>query len=107
MSSAEKYVHSLKKIKEAEEQTEQEIEIQKKKMTDDIRNYEAEISKSIADAKIEGERLVETTVEKSKMKANAETERIVEEAKEKSKNNASRIDSGNVKEIIDILLQEV
>lgn len=107
MSTAEKYVHSLKQIKEAEERTQKEIDEQKKKVVEDLRNFETHITKSIETARADGEKLVESSIEQARKKANAETEKIVEEAKVKSKTISSRIDSQTVKEIIDILLKEV
>jgi len=107
MSTSEKYIHSLKQIKEAEDRTQIEIDEQKKKAVEDLRNLEIHVSKSVATAKIEGEKLIEASIEQARKKASAEMEKIVEEAKEKSKTISSRIDSKAVKEIIDILLKEV
>ena len=107
MSTSEKYVHSLTKIKEVEERTQKEIDDQKKKVAEELRNFETNQTKSITTAKTEGEKLVESTIEQSRKKANIETEKIIEEAKNKAKTISSRIDSQTVKEIIDILLKEV
>ena len=107
MSTSEKYVQSLTKIKEAEEKTQREIDEQKKKVADELRNFEIHVNQSIATAKSDGEKLVESTIEQARKKANAETEKIVEEAKSKAKTISSKIDSHIVKEIIDILLKEV
>lgn len=107
MSTSEKYVQSLTQIKEAEEKTQREIDEQKKKVADELRNFEIHVTQSIATAKSDGERLVESSIEQARKKANAETEKIVEEAKNKAKTISSKIDSHIVKEIIDILLKEV
>jgi len=107
MSTAEKYVHSLKQIKEAEEKTQREIDEQKKKIVEELKNFETYIAKTIATAKIDGEKLVETYIEQARKKANAETEKIVEDAKNKSPTISARIDAQTVHEIIDILLKEV
>ena len=107
MSTSEKYVHSLTKIKEAEEKTQREIDEQKKKVADELRNFEIHVTQSITTAKSDGEKLVESSIEQARKKANAETEKIVEEAKNKAKTISSKIDSHIVKEIIDILLKEV
>lgn len=107
MSTSEKYVHSLKQIKDAEEKSQREIDEQKKKVADELRNFEAHAIKSITSAKADGERLVESSIEQTRKKADAETEKIIEEAKNKAKTISSRIDSQKVKEIIDILLKEV
>lgn len=107
MSTAEKYVHSLKQIKESEEKVQKEIDEQKRRVSEDLRNFEINVSKSITLAKTDGEKLVETSVDQARKKANAETEKIIEEATNKSKTISSRIDAQTVHEIIDILLKEV
>ena len=107
MSTTEKYVHSLKQIKEAEERTQKEIDEQKRRIIEDLRNFEAHVTKSIATTKTDGEKLVESLIDQERKKANAETEKIIEAAKEKSKTISSRIDSQKVREIIDILIKEV
>ena len=107
MSTSEKYVHSLKQIKEAEDISQKEIDDQKKKVADELRNFESYAVKSITSAKADGEKLVESSIDQARKKAHAETEKIIEDAKNKAKTISSRIDSHTVKEIIDILLKEV
>ncbi len=107
MSTAEKYVHSLKQIKEGEENAQREIDEQKKKVAEEFKNFETYIAKTIATAKTDGEKLVETSIEQPRKKANAETEKIVEDAKNKSKTISTRIDAQTMRQIIDILLKEV
>ncbi|MDE1845438.1 MAG: hypothetical protein KGI10_08955 [Thaumarchaeota archaeon] len=107
MSTSEKYVHSLKQIKEAEDKSQKEIDEQKKKVAEELRNFETHVVQSIASAKADGEKLVESSIDQARKKAHTETEKIIEEAKSKAKTVSSRIDSHTVKEIIDILLKEV
>lgn len=107
MSTSEKYVHSLKQIKEAEDVSQKEIDELKKKVADELRNFETNAVKSITSAKADGEKLVESSIDQARKKAHAETEKIIEDAKNKAKTVSSRIDSHTVKEIIDILLKEV
>lgn len=107
MSTSEKYVHSLKQIKEAEDKSQKEIDEQKKKVADELRNFETNAVKSITSAKADGEKLVESSIDQARKKAHTETEKIIEDAKNKAKTVSSRIDSHTVKEIIDILLKEV
>ena len=107
MSTTEKYVHSLKQIKEAEEKAQREIDEQKKKVSEELKNFAASVDKTISTAKIEGEKLLETSIEQARKKANVETEKIIEDAKNKSKTISTRIDAQTVHEIIDILLREV
>ena len=107
MSTSEKYVQSLSKIKEAEEKTQKEIDEQKKKVAEELRNFEIHVTQSITTAKTEGEKLVESSIDQARKKANSETEKIVEEAKNKAKTISLKIDSNTVKQIIDILLKEV
>jgi vacuolar-type H+-ATPase subunit H len=107
MSTAEKYVHSLKQIKEAEDRTQVQIDEHKKKVSEEFRNFESYVSKTIATAKTDGEKLVESNVEQSRKKATTETEKIIDDATNKSKTVSARIDAQTVQEIIDILLKEV
>jgi vacuolar-type H+-ATPase subunit H len=107
MSTTEKYVHSLKQIKEAEDQTQKEIDEQKKRVSEEFRNFESNTTKTITTAKTDGEKLVESSVEQARRKATAETEKIIEDANNKSKTISSRIDAKTVNEIMDILLKEV
>jgi vacuolar-type H+-ATPase subunit H len=107
MSTAEKYVHSLKQIKETEDRIQIQIDEHKKKVSEEFRNFEGYVSKTIAIAKSDGERLVESSTEQSRKKASAETEKIIEDAKAKSKTISSRMDAPTVLEIIDSLLKEV
>ncbi len=107
MSTSDKYVHSLKQIKEAEDVSQKEIDELKKKVADELRNFETNAVKSITSAKADGEKLVESSIDQARKKAHAETEKIIEDAKNKAKTVSSRIDSHTVKEIIDILLKEV
>ncbi len=107
MSTTEKYVHSLKQIKEAEDRTQKEIDEQKRRTSEEFRNFESSITKTISTAKTEGEKLVESSVDQSKKKATTETEKIIEDTNNKSKTISARIDAQTVLEIIDILLKEV
>ena len=63
MSTTEKYVHSLKQIKEAEDRAQKAIDEQKKRVLEEFHNFEASITKTITSAKIDGEKLVESSVE--------------------------------------------
>ena len=107
MSTSEKYVHSLKQIKEVEDKSQKEIDEQKKKVVEELRSFETYAVKSITSAKADGEKLVESSIDQARKKAHTETEKIIEDAKNKAKTVTSRIDSHTVKEIIDILLKEV
>ena len=107
MSTTEKYVHSLKQIKEAEDKTQKEIDEQKRRISEEFHNFESSITKTITTAKTDGEKLVELNVDQSKKKATSETEKIIEDANNKSKTISARIDAQTVQEIIDILLKEV
>jgi len=59
MSTSEKYLYSLTKIKEAEHKTQKEIDEQKKKVVEELRNFEIHVTQSITTAKSDGEKLVE------------------------------------------------
>jgi vacuolar-type H+-ATPase subunit H len=107
MSTAEKYVYSLKQIKEAEEVAQKEIDEQKKRVLEEFHNFESYVIKTITTAKIDGEKLVESSLDNSRKKATNETEKIIEDSNNKSKTISARIDTQTVREIIDILLKEV
>ena len=107
MSTAEKYVHSLKQIKEAEDKTQTQIDEHKKQVSEEFRNFESYVSKTITTVKTDGEKLVESNVEQSRKKATTETEKIIDDANNKSKTVSAKIDAQTVQEIIDILLKGV
>ncbi len=107
MSTAEKYVHSLKQIKEAEDRTQEQIDGHKKKVTEDFRIFESQVSNTISSSKSDAEKMVESSVEQSRKKAESETASIISEATAKSKTISAKIDAQAVREIIDILLKEV
>ena len=107
MSTTEKYVHSLKQIKEAEDRAQKEADEKKKRVSEELHNFESYTTKAIATARTEGERQVESSVEQSRNRAISETEKIIEDANNKSKTITARIDAQTVHEIIDILLKEV
>jgi vacuolar-type H+-ATPase subunit H len=107
MSTTEKYVHSLKQIKEAEDKIQTQIDEHKKKVLEEFRNFESYVSKTIITAKSDGEKLVESSVEQSRKKATTETEKVIVDATNKSKTISARIDAQTMQEIIDILLKEV
>jgi len=107
MSTTEKYVHSLKQIKEAEDRAQNAIDEQKKRVSEEFHNFESSTTKTITATKTDGEKLVESSMEQSKKKATTETEKIIEDANNKSKTISARIDAQTIHEIIDILLKEV
>lgn len=107
MSTTEKYVHSLKQIKEAEDKSQKEIDEQRKKVSEEFQNFESHVTKTVATARTEGEKLVESALEQARKKARIEADKIIEEAKTKSKTISARIDAQAVREIIDIMLKEV
>jgi len=103
--SQEKYVHSLKKIKEAEENARIEIENHRKKIDEEIKNLQAYMEKAITKSKTEGEKLVESSIEQAKQKATTETEKIIKDAKDKAKTITMQANTQTTQEIIDILLK--
>lgn len=107
MSTTEKYVHSLKQIKEAEDRTQIQIDEHKKQVSEEFRSFESNVSKAITTAKTDGEKLVGSNVDQSRKKATAETEKIINDATTKSKTVSTKIDTQTVQEIIDILLKGV
>jgi len=67
-ASQEQYISSLKKIKEVEERVEKEIENHRKEVNDKISRLDADLKKAIADAKVEGEKLVDSSIEEARKK---------------------------------------
>ena len=102
-ASQDQYISSLKKIKQVEEEAQNEIDSYKIKIEDQIIQLESELEKVIATAKAEGEKLVDSSVADATKKADAETQKTIEEAKTKSKDVASQITSQNTQDIINIL----
>ncbi len=107
MSTQEKYVHSLKQIKEAEEKAWAEVQNFKKKVAEDIKSFQIDADKAIEVAKIQGEKLVETSIEQARKKAEIEVKKIIDEAKTKSKTISSQMDEKTIRGILDILLKGV
>lgn len=107
LDTQEKYIHSLKKLKEAEEKIQKEIENHRKKIDEEIKKLQIDMQETIAQSKIEGEKLVESRMEQGKKKAIAETEKIIEDAKTKAKTISTKVNAQTAQEIIDILLKGV
>ena len=106
-NTQEEYVHLLKKIKEAEEKAQAEIENHKKIIEGEIKKLQTDMEKAIATSKIEGEKLVESSIEQARKKATVETEKIIEDAKIKAKTISTQVNAQTTHEIIDILLKGV
>ena len=103
----EKYVHSLKQIKEAEDKAHIEIENRKKIIAEEIKNFQDDVEKTIEAAKIQTEKSIEVSIVHARTKTAAETEKIIEEAKTKAKTITSQVNTMTIQEIIDILLKSV
>ena len=106
-TSQDQYIDSLKKIKQAEEGAQKEIDSYKSKIEDQIIQLDSELEKAIAAAKSAGEKLVDSSVEEATKKANAETQTTIDEAKTKSKNIALEITTQNAQDIVSTLLKGV
>jgi len=106
-TSQDQYISSLKKIKQVEEEAQNEIDSYKSKIEDQIIQLDSELEKAIAAAKAEGEKLVDSSVADATKKAIAETQKTIEEAKTKSKDVASQITAQYAQDIIYILLKGV
>ena len=106
-NTQEKYVHSLKQIKEAEDKAHIKIENRKKIIAEEIKNFQDDVEKTVEAAKIQAEKSVETSIVQARKKAAAETEKIIEEAKTKAKTLTSQVNTMTIQEIIDILLKGV
>jgi len=80
-TSQEQLISSLKKIKEVEERVEKEIKNHRKDVDNKISQLDADLKKAIADAKAEGEKLVDSSIDEARNKATAETEKVIQDAK--------------------------
>jgi vacuolar-type H+-ATPase subunit H len=104
-STQERYIHSLKKIKEAEEKARIEIENHRKKIDEEINNLQDKMEKAITKSKIDGEKLVESSIQQARQKAAIETEKIIKDAKDKAKNITTQANRQTAQEIMNILLK--
>ena len=103
----EKYVHSLKKIKEAEDKADTEIANHRKKIDEEIKKLQADMEKAIAKSKLDGEKLVESSIEQARNTTTIQTEKIIEDAKKKAETILTQVNAQTSQEIIDILLKGV
>ncbi len=103
----EKYVHSLKKIKEAEDKVDTEIANHRKKIDEEIKKLQADMEKAIAKSKLDGEKLVESSIEQARNTTTIQTEKIIEDAKKKAETILTQVNAQTSQEIIDILLKGV
>jgi vacuolar-type H+-ATPase subunit H len=106
-NSQEEYIHSLRRIKEAEEKVQDEIKNYKNQVEQEIKNLHDELKNTLEISKQDGEQMVEKSIEESKGKAFAESERIINEATKQSKSISFKPDKQTIREIMDILFSEV
>lgn len=105
MDSQEKYVHSLKEIKETEEKANFEIDNYKKNVLEEVKIFQISADNAIEIAKSDGEKLVESNIEQARKKGSAEMDKIIEDAKVKSKTISTKLDPNTLRGILDILLK--
>ena len=74
-------------------------------IAEEIKKLQDDAEKAIESAKLQAEKLVETSIDQAGRKAAQETEKIIEEARTKAKNITADINSQLAQQIIDILLR--
>ena len=103
-NTQEEYLHSLKRIKEVEDKVQVEIETHRKLIEEEINSLQKKLENAIAEAKLEGEKLVEKSIEEVRSRATIEADRILEDAKKKSQTISIDIDQQTIKKIKEIFL---
>ena len=103
-NTQEEYLHSLKRIKEVEDKVQVEIETHRKLIEEEINSLQKKLENAIAEAKLEGEKLVEKSIEEVRSRATIEADRILEDAKKKSQTISIDIDQQTIKTIKEIFL---
>ncbi len=106
-ASQEQYIQSLKKIKEAEEEIQKEIENHRKINDEEIRKLQTDVEEAVAKSKKEGEKLVELGIEQARKKAEEEKESKIAIAKVKAENISTEVHTHTSQEIIEILLKGI
>ena len=101
-NTGEDYIHSLKQIKELEEKVQVEIDSRKRQVEDEMTKLDLQLKSGIAQAKSDGQKLVEQNVELAKKNAHEEADRIISDAHTRSKN--LRLNQKAAKQVIEILL---
>jgi vacuolar-type H+-ATPase subunit H len=106
-NSQEEYILSLKRIKEAEEKVQDEINSHKNQVEQEIKNLHDDLKNTLEISKRDGEQMVEKSIEESREKAFAESEKIINDAKNKSESISFQPDKQTIREIMDILFSGV
>ena len=101
-TTGEAYIHSLKQIKELEEKVQAEIESHKRLVDEEMPKIDLQFKGAVAQAKLDGEKIVEQAVEQARQRAQKEAEKITLDAHNRSKN--LRLNEKAAKQVIDILL---
>jgi vacuolar-type H+-ATPase subunit H len=106
-NTQEAYIQTLRRIKDAEESAEKEIEARKREVEQEIRNLQIQMVKKIEEAKVEGENLMIKSVEEARQEALVEADSILKDAQIKAKKISSQVNNQTVRRIIDILLKGI
>ena len=103
----EEYIKTLKQIKEAEDQTQVEIDTLREKVEEESTRLDQDLKNAILVANENGKKLVNDSVEDARRNASTEADSIINEAKEKSKGFSFKSDQKMIKELIQILLSKL
>ena len=96
------YIQSLKQIKELEDRVQSEIESRRRQVEEEMLKLDSLLKDAIAQAKSDGEKMVEQAVAQAKQKAHNEADKIMSEARDRSKN--LHLNQQASKQVIEILL---
>jgi vacuolar-type H+-ATPase subunit H len=103
-NTQEEYLHSLKRIKEVEDNVQLDIETHRKLIEEKINSLQKDLENSIAASKLQGETLVEKSIEEGRFTASKEADKIMKEAEKKSQTISIQLDQQKIKKIIEIFL---
>lgn len=102
-NTQEAYIYTLRRIKETEEKVQEEIEVYRNKVEQEIKNLQEDMKNTINLAKHEGEEMVEKSVEDARNDALVKSDKILSDAENKSKSISLQLDKKILKEITEIL----
>ena len=103
----EEYIKTLKQIKEAEDQTQIEIDTLREKVENESKRLDQDLKNALMVANENGKKLVNESIEDARRTASIEADSIINEAKEKSKGFSFKSDPKMIKELIQILLSKL
>jgi vacuolar-type H+-ATPase subunit H len=102
-NSQEAYIYTLRRIKETEEKVQEEIEVYRNQVEQEIKNLQEDLKNAINLSKHEGDEMVEKSIEEARNEALIKSDKILSDAGNKSKSISLQLDKKTLKEIMEIL----